>query len=452
MSKILIIDDELKLRQLMSRIIGVEGEGFEVLEAPNLKSALAVLKEHDVDVILCDVKLPDGSGLDFIETIKKIRPLSEVILFTAFGNIPDGVFAIQHGAFDYLTKGNDNQKIIPLLHRAVEKVMLTKRISQLEAKAVKKYGFENILGTSPLLKKAIELSQKVAPLETSVLLLGETGTGKEVFANAIHYASARHHKNFVAINCSAFSRDLLESELFGYKSGAFTGAISDKKGLIEEADKGTLFLDELGEMPIDLQAKLLRLLESGEYLKVGDTKVSKVDLRIIAATNKILQTEIENGNFRADLYYRLSTFQITLPALRERTSDIAAMAHVFAHSFALKIGRKGIDLSDDYVDRLKRYHWKGNVRELKNVIERSVIIADDDTLHIQDLPSEILIATEDTYDNKSGFSLATQERNHIRKIFEMTGFNKVETAKLLEIGVSTLYRKLEEYEINTPRN
>ncbi|MFD2969126.1 sigma-54-dependent transcriptional regulator [Sphingobacterium bambusae] len=445
MSKVLIIDDEQKLRQLVGRIIGVEGEGFQVLEAESLKSARTILKQQDVDVVLCDVKLPDGSGLHFIETIKQLQPFSEVILFTAFGNIPDGVSAIKSGAFDYLTKGDDNQKIIPLLHRASEKVTLAKRVAQLEAKAFKKYAFENILGSAPLLLKAIELSKKVAPLETSVLLLGETGTGKEVFANAIHFASQRQNRNFVAINCSAFSRELLESELFGYRAGAFTGALADKKGLVEEADKGTLFLDEIGEMAIDLQAKLLRLLESGEYLKIGDTRVSKVDIRVIAATNRILETEIDNGHFRPDLYYRLSTFQLRLPALRERAGDIPQLANVFAQSFAMKIGRKELTLSKAYVEHLQLYNWKGNVRELKNVVERSVITAPGNELQIEDLPQEITHLMGQTASGSSIFSLAAMERAHIRKVWDLTGGNKTETARLLEIGLSTLYRKLEEY-------
>ncbi|TDS13144.1 sigma-54-dependent transcriptional regulator [Sphingobacterium paludis] len=445
MSKVLIIDDEQKLRQLVSRIIGVEGEGFQVLEAASLKAARAVLKQQDVDVVLCDVKLPDGSGIDFIAQIKAVQPHAEVILFTAFGNIPDGVSAMKLGAFDYLTKGDDNRRIIPLLHRAAEKVTLAKRVAQLEAKTLKKYAFERILGNSPPLKKAIELSQKVAPLETSVLLLGETGTGKEVFANAIHFASQRQSRNFVAINCAAFSRDLLESELFGYRAGAFTGALSDKKGLIEEADKGTLFLDEIGEMPVVLQAKLLRVLESGEYVKIGDTKASKVDIRIIAATNRILETEIDSGNFRADLYYRLSTFELKLPALRERIGDIPELARVFAESFALKIGRKHIVLSQSYMEHLQRYAWKGNVRELKNVIERSVITATDNILQVEDLPHEMIPLSEQTAQGSNTFALAAIERAHIRKVCELTGGNKTEAARLLQIGLSTLYRKIEEY-------
>lgn len=447
MSKVLLIDDEPKLRQLVGRIIGIEGEGFEVMEAENLKRAKVLLKNNAIDVVICDVKLPDGNGLDFIPAIKEINPYSEVILFTAFGNIADGVAAMKSGAFDYLTKGDDNRKIIPLLHRAAEKVALAKRIAQLQEKTLKKYAFDSIIGESAAIKQAISLAQKVAPLDTSVLLLGETGTGKEVFANAIHFASPRRDENFVAINCSAFSRELLDSELFGHRAGSFTGAMSDKKGLIEEANKGTLFLDEIGEMAVDLQAKLLRLLESGEYLKIGDTRVSKVDIRIIAATNRVLEEEIERGNFRADLFYRLSSFQLKLPALRERPADIAAIAAFFAYNFSVKIGRRAIELDEDYLQRLQNYAWKGNIRELKNVIERSVIMAEGNFLTIRDLPQEIAHLRDAENIHSSALALAHIEEMHVRKVLALTGGNKTEAARLLEIGLSTLYRKLEEYAV-----
>ena len=257
----MIIDDEEKLRSLIARIISLEG--FEVLQAGDLKSGLKKLEQDNFDIVLCDVKLPDGNGVDFTAVIKQKSPHVEVILLTAYGNIPDGVQAIKNGAFDYIVKGDDNNKIIPLIHRAIEKSQLTKRITQLEAQLETKFSFDGIIGNSKTLQQAIELAKKVAPTDTTVLLTGETGTGKEVFANAIHQSSTRKNKNFVAINCSAFSHDLLESEMFGHIEGAFTGAIKDKKGLFEEANHGTIFLDEVGEMPLDLQAKLLRVIENG---------------------------------------------------------------------------------------------------------------------------------------------------------------------------------------------
>ena len=282
-------------------------------------------------------------------------------------------------------------------------------------------------------------------------MTGETGTGKEVFANAIHNASTRIKNNFIAVNCSAFSKELLENELFGHKAGAFTGAFKDSKGIFEEANKGTVFLDEIGEMPLDLQAKLLRVLESGEFLKVGDSKPTKIDVRIIAATNRNLEEEIQTGNFREDLYYRINIFTIHLPPLRERTSDIKDLANSFLHTFSSKVGKKITGFSDDYLEALKRHSWKGNIRELRNVIERSVILCDNSRLEIEVLPQELQNISEEGIKNKtlSAFELASAEKIHIQKVLNYTGGNKTETARLLNIALTTLYRKLSEYGINT---
>lgn len=260
MSKILIIDDEEKLRSLLSRIISLEG--FTVLQAGNIRAGIKILEKERPDIILCDVKLPDGNGVDLVAELKPRFPEVEIILLTAYGNIGDGVRSMKNGAFDYLTKGDNNDKIIPLLGRAIEKITLQRRVSQLEQQVGKRYSFDSILGQSRQIQEAISLARKVAPTGASVLLLGETGTGKEVFAQAIHHNSKRAGHPFMALNCSAFGQELLESELFGHKAGAFTGALKDKKGLIEEASGGTLFLDEIGEMHFDLQAKLLRVLET----------------------------------------------------------------------------------------------------------------------------------------------------------------------------------------------
>ena len=279
MAKILIIDDEEQLRRLMARIIGLEG--YEVAEAPDCASGMKTLRRYDPDVVLCDVKLPDGNGVEMVGRIKEAAPATEVILLTAYGNIPDGVQAIKNGAFDYITKGDDNNKILPLLSRAAEKAEMQRRLTRIENKLSEEHSFDRIVGDSEVLRRAVDLARKVAVTDTSVLLTGETGTGKEVFAQAIHHASRRAKGAFVAINCSAFSRELLESELFGHRAGSFTGAAKDKKGLFEEADKGTLFLDEIGEMPVELQAKLLRVLESGEFIKIGETRPTRVDVRLI---------------------------------------------------------------------------------------------------------------------------------------------------------------------------
>lgn len=447
MGKILIIDDENQLRGLLARIIGLEG--YEVVQADSCKAGLKQLEQASPDVVICDVRLPDGSGVELVTEMKRLKPLTEIILLTAHGNIPDGVQAIKNGAFDYITKGDDNNRIIPLLSRAVEKVEMARRLQHLEMQVGQKYSFDSIWGKSKPIRDAVELARKVSATDVPVLLTGETGTGKEVFAQAIHQNSSRSGKSFVAINCSAFSKELLESEIFGHKAGAFTGALKDKKGLFEEADKGTIFLDEIGEMAFDLQAKLLRVLESGEFIKVGDTKPVKVNVRIIAATNRNLQKEIENGSFREDLFYRLSVFRISLPPLRERTGDIELYARSFVRMFEPIIGKRVEEIAPEYVDVLKRQVWKGNVRELRNVIERSMVIADGPVLTVSDLPFEMQQYAAGAEGDRvfSDFDLANIEKLHIQKVLQYTGGNKTEAARLMHIGLTTLYRKIEEYKI-----
>ena len=449
MKKVLIIDDEEKLLGLLSRII--RAEGFEVLEAKDCKSGLTKLEHNDIVAVLSDVLLPDGNGVDLVKRMKDTSPTTEIILMTAYGNIRDGVEAMKNGAFDYLVKGDENEKIIPLLHRAVEKATMQKRLRHLENQLTDKYSFKNIIGKSKSIIAAIDLAKKVADTDTTVLLMGETGTGKEVFARAIHQAGNRRDKNFVAINCSAFSKDLLESEMFGHKAGAFTGATKDKKGLFEEANNGTIFLDEIGEMAFELQAKLLRVLEIGEFIRVGETKTTKVNVRIIAATNRDLEKEIEISHFRQDLFYRLSVFQIKLPSLRERVVDIEPLAKCFLKEFSFKTNKDIKCFSSEYLEALKQHQWPGNIRELKNVIERGVILTNSKELEMNVLPVEIQNAhsvVASSGKSLSAFDLASAEKIHIQKVLNYTNGNKTETAKLLNIALTTLYRKLEDYKIS----
>ena len=440
MIQILVIDDEDPIRNLLARMI--ELEGYKVWKASDCQSALKLLKAQPFDVVLCDVFLPDGNGVDFIREIKKHRPEAEVILLTAHGNIPDGVQAIKNGAFDYITKGDDNRKIIPTISRAVDEVEKKKG----KVAPPVSYSFDSIIGSSNGLKQAVALARKVADTDVPVLLTGETGTGKEVFSHAIHYASPRSQYPIMAINCSAFSKDLLESELFGYKAGAFTGAMKDKPGLFEVANHGTVFLDEIGEMAFDLQARLLRVLETGEYIKVGDTKPTKVDVRIISATNRDLKKEIENGHFREDLYFRLSVFQIHLPPLRERKEDIEMLAETFLKRFSTKLKKEIKGMTSEVVDILKGAEWRGNIRELKNVMERSAIVCDEEVT-VQDLPIDLQCAGMDEEQGKEEFELAVIEQKHITKVLQYTRGNKTEAARLLKIGLATLYRKIEAYHI-----
>lgn len=439
--RILIIDDEEQLRKLMKRIISLEG--FEVSEAATLKAGLKKLEAEEIDTVLCDVKLPDGNGVDFVKEAKAKFPLIEFVLLTAYGNITDGVQAIKNGAFDYITKGNDNDRIIPLLYQAIDKASANKR-SAIKIKDKGSHGFEDILGNSQLIKEAVKIAQKIAPTDANVLLSGETGTGKEVFANAIHAASKRSQNSFVAINCSAFPKDLLESELFGHKAGAYTGAVKDKKGLIELANNGTLFLDEIGEMNIDLQAKILRVLETGEFIKVGDEKTSKVSVRIIAASNRELKKEIEEGHFREDLYYRLNVFAIKLPALRERPEDIPVLAGHFISVYAARENKPTLSISKEVLKLLSNQPWNGNIRELRNVIERAVILSEGNIILPEHLPYEI----QKQSDNSNNIlSLSSVEKKHIQKVLQHTKGNKTKAAEYLGIGLTTLYRKIEEYNI-----
>lgn len=444
MHSILIIDDETKIRTLLARIL--ELEGFEIYQAEDLKSGLKKIKTLTPEVILCDVKLPDGNGVEFAKEIKEKFPLIEIILLTAYGNIPDGVQAIKNGAFDYITKGDDNNRILPLLYRALDRVKYNKENEVTQETTSTKLDSKLLLGKSPIFEQALQLAQKVAPTNATVLLTGETGTGKEVFATAIHQSSLRKDQNFVAINCSAFSKDLLESELFGHKAGAFTGAMKDQKGLFEEAHLGTIFLDEIGEMALDLQAKLLRVLESGEFIKIGETKPTKVDVRIIAATNRNLEKEIANGTFREDLFYRISVFHMELPSLRERVSDIELIVNQFIKHFNHYYQKNIKSINQETLLFLKKYSWPGNIRELKNTIERAIILSENEELSTNDFPS--FIQTSEIDQNENSLELALMEKKHIQKVLKFTKGNKTKTAELLGIGLTTLYRKIAEYELN----
>jgi two-component system, NtrC family, response regulator len=415
-----------------------------VLQATNAKSGIRTLEHEDIRVVLCDVKLPDANGVELVKKIKQIKPHIEVINLTAFGSISDGVLAIKNGAFDYLTKGDDNDKIIPLVNKAIDKANLQFRVNELQSQMETQHGFPIVLGTSPAILEAIELAKKVSQTDATVLLLGETGTGKEVFAEAIHYESLRKDKPFVVVNCSSFSKELLESELFGYKAGSFTGAVRDKKGLFEEANTGTIFLDELGEMSLDLQAKLLRVLENGSFIKIGETKTTKVDVRLIAATNRDLQKEADENHFRLDLFYRLSGFSIVLPPLRERIGDIEILARHFIKIYAGKIKKKMPEVDKQFIKLLNQHKWNGNIRELKNVIERVIILMDEPILTAKLLPYEF---HNGGYFDMMALDLDSVEKYHIHRILKYAKGNKSEAARILGIGLATLYRKIEEYHL-----
>ncbi|WP_303312793.1 sigma-54 dependent transcriptional regulator [Hymenobacter sp. BT730] len=440
---LLFIDDEASLRQVLSRVL--ELEGYAVWQAPDARRGLELLQQlaADVLVILCDVKLPDAHGVELLTRLKAIAPLAEVILLTAYGTVPDGVRAMKLGAFDYLTKGDSDDQLLVVVERAVEKSRLQRRVADLEKQVGAQHSFGSMIGNSPALRQAKALAERVAPTEAAVLLEGPTGSGKELFAQAIHQASSRHIKPFVAVNCSAFPKDLLESELFGYRKGAFTGALTDKKGLFEEAHGGTLFLDEIGELDINLQAKLLRVLESQEFNKLGDTKPTKVNVRLIAATNRNLRQEADHGHFRADLFYRLSVFVVPVPSLNARRDDIETLARHFLQLYAAKLGKRLRGMDPDFLHQLRHYDWRGNVRELKNVLERAVILADEELLTSDTLPPEFQQLPAAEAENSR--SLRAMEKRQIRLVLQETAGNKTEAARQLGIGLKTLYRKIQEY-------
>jgi len=439
--KILVIDDEEAILTLLSQLIRLEG--FNVLTAVNGKIALQLLQnDNEINIVISDVRLPDINGIELITKFKSLNPFGEIIMLTAYGTIEDGVKAIKAGAFDYITKGDEDNKIIPILNKAVDKISRLKKLSDT---ALTDNWISQVTGSSDAIKKSVDLAKKVSKTDSNVLLLGETGVGKEIFAKAIHLNSDRKNKNFVAVNCSAISKDLIESELFGYKAGAFTGASKNKLGLFEEADGGTLFLDEIGELDVSVQSKLLRVLENNSFIKAGDTKETHVNVRIISATNKNLQQSIIDGSFRADLFYRISVISITIPPLRERKEDIIPLTEYFIKLYAAKFNKNINLVSENFYSALTNYSFPGNVRELKNIIERTILLADGNTIDKTNLPEDLFVNIASSI--SKNISLEETEKEHIAAIYLSTDKNKVKTAELLGIGLTTLYRKLQHYGI-----
>ena len=445
-AKVWIVDDDSSIRWVLERTLG--SEGFNCESFADGEALLHALELRSPDVILSDIRMPGIDGLSLLEQIHRRQADLPIIIMTAHSDLDSAVNAYQRGAFEYLPKPFDIDEAVTLVRRAENhlKEQRTKRKSrQQETTAT-----PEIIGEAPAMQEVFRAIGRLSRSSISVLINGQSGTGKELVAHALHKHSPRAHKNFIALNMAAIPKDLIESELFGYEKGAFTGASkTGKMGLFEVANHGTIFLDEIGEMAFDLQAKLLRVLESGEFIKVGDTRPIKVNVRIIAATNRDLQKEIEAGHFREDLYYRLSVFRIQLPPLRERIEDIELYVRAFVKMFGPGVGKKIEEITPEYLGTLKKHVWKGNVRELRNVIERSMIIADGAVLTVSDLPFDIQQSVLESEGGKgySEFDLAQVEKAHIRKVLQYTGGNKTEAARLMHIGLTTLYRKIEEYGI-----
>jgi two-component system response regulator PilR (NtrC family) len=446
-SKILIVDDEKTIRESIELVL--KEEGYEIEMAANGKEALKIAEQKNFDVIITDLKMPEMDGLQLLTHCRKICPKTFFIIITAHGSLESAIEALRMGAFDYILKPFDFDDILIKLKRLFKYKELELQNKALKASIEKEYRFTNIIGKSENMQYVFKLIKKVANTKGNVLVTGKSGTGKELVARAIHHNSSRANGPFVAINCGAVVDTLMESEFFGHKKGSFTGAVKDKDGHFKLADGGTLFLDEVGDIPLHLQVKLLRAIEQSEIQPVGASAPVSIDIRIIAATNRDLLEDIENGRFRDDLYYRLNVVEIKLPSLNERREDIPLLIEHFIKKYNETLNRKIKSADNDTVRTLMSYQWKGGIRELENVIERAIILCDDEYITLEDLPANISgVEIDDPQSDKLKSAVAEFEKKHIKRILKRTEYNKDETAKILEIGLSSLYRKMDELKIN----
>jgi len=444
---ILIADDEKTFRDTLAKVL-IE-EGYEVVTAPNGEVALQEISNQEFDLAFCDIRMPGIDGLQLLKEIRKVSPHTSVIIITAYGSIESAVQALKMGAYDYIVKPLIFDEVLVKVKNIIGFQKLSRDYKRLRAEVEERYDFRNIVGISPKICEILNLVKKVAPTKSTALITGESGTGKELIAHAIHQNSPRKTEKFVPINCAAIPENLLESELFGHVKGAFTGAMSSKEGLFKIADKGTLFLDEVGELPLSLQVKLLRVIEDGEVLPVGGIKPVKTDVRLIAATARNLSEEVEKGSFREELYYRLNVVEISLPPLRKRKEDIPPLVNHFVNKLNVELKKSVSGVDPQAMRLLLGYSWKGNVRELQNVIERAMILCEGDVITTSDLPSLLSGEKEPIEKEEDSLKeiLREYERGHIIKVLEKTGYDKKEAARLLGLSLSSLYRKIEELSI-----
>jgi two-component system, NtrC family, response regulator HydG len=449
MPTILVVDDEASARSTLALLL--RKRHHRVIEAEGLTEAVKALTDETFDLIVTDLRMPDGTGLDVLRAVTAHGHDADVILLTAYAGWESAKEAMQLGAFDYFEKGREPDELFVRIDRALADRALRRENENLRAQITDRYALPGIIARSPEIRRVLDLVTRVAPTDATVLIQGESGTGKELIAKAIHHASPRARGPFVAVNCGALPESLLESEIFGHVKGAFTGASMSKKGLFEEAHQGTLFLDEIGEMTPALQVKLLRALQDGEVRPVGSTQSVTVDARVLAATNRDLDQLMRGKNFREDLFYRLNVIALTLPPLRERREDIPVLAEHFLARFAAKQGR-ALRLGPDALDRLLAYAWHGNIRELENAMERAAILSRSDTIGVDDLPPHIAarldLGSPPLLPRQ--MSLAETEKACIIQTLERCGWNYSRTADALGIGRTTLWRKLKEYGIEAP--
>ncbi|HVG58509.1 MAG TPA: sigma-54 dependent transcriptional regulator [Hyalangium sp.] len=456
MSKVLVLDDEVNLRKVLAAML--RREGYDVTVAMDGEQGLAEFNKNGADIIVTDLVMPKVGGMEVLSAVKTANPDVPVIIITAHGTVDSAVEAIKAGAFDYITKPFDQAELSSVIAKASKAHESARRSVRPDIKAR-----SAIIGESPQIQEVYKIIDKVADTPSTVLITGESGTGKELIATALHGASSRRDQPFIKINCAAIPHNLIESELFGYERGAFTGAVTSKPGRFELADGGTLFLDEIGEIPVEMQVKLLRALQEGEFERVGGIKTTRVDVRLVAATNRDLQAEIEAGRFRKDLYYRLAVVPIVLPALRERRSDIPMLARHFVDKYNRRLNKKIEDIADDAMALLQGYSWPGNIRELENLIERVLLFADGPLITAKDLPDPIrqgvaaqpsLAASSPSVEAPTGetglkdiirMKAAELEKDLITKALEETSGNVTRAAKLLQISRKSLQTKMKEF-------
>ncbi len=454
METIIVVEDKESMAEMLKETL--ESEGYGVISARDGVEGIRHLKEGKVDLVLTDLKLPKKGGIDILKASREENQLIPVIVMTAYGSVETAVAAMKEGAFDFITKPFDTDHLLMLIKRAIETQRLHTENILLKEEFASKLGFPRIIGKSEKIANVAQMVQKVATMKTTVLLLGESGTGKELFARAVHYLSHRRDYPFVPINCAAIPRDLLESELFGHEKGSFTGADAKKLGKFELADKGTIFLDEVGDMDLTIQSKLLRAIEEGEIERVGAVKAIRVDVRIVAASNKDIEKAVEDRKFREDLYYRLNVFPIRIPPLRERREDIPLLVEYFLNKYCLEIKTSIKGVSKEALDMLMNYHWKGNVRELENAIERAVILCDGDTITPEHFvlnrqsvfeSAKRSLPVKGTLEDVAKEALRIAETQRIVDVLKETRGNKSKAAEVLHVSYKTLLTKIKEYGI-----
>jgi DNA-binding NtrC family response regulator len=447
-AKVLIVDDEKVIRDSLELLL--KDEGYKADTSADGEDALQKIKQEDYDIVITDIKMPKLDGIELMQKARDVSPNSFFIIMTAYASVNTAIEALRKGAYDYLIKPVEFDDVILRLKRLITYKNLAAENISLRQRYSTEAGFQNIIGKSESMKKVFDLILRVSATNSNVLIAGKSGTGKELVAKAIHYNGLRKEQIFLPVNCGAISENLIESELFGHKKGAFTGASEDKLGLFKVADGGTIFLDEIAELPLNLQVKLLRVLEDKQFIPVGGTRPVTTDVRIIAATNQNLFERVKAGEFREDLYYRLNVVEIKLPTLNERREDIPLLVNHFIEKFRTEMGRKIIGLDNETMKLLISHDWRGGVRELENVIERAIIFAKDEIITTNDLADYIKGSSyNDAFPDSLKDAMHIFEREHIIKTIKKFDYNKEEAAKMLQIGLSSLYRKMEELNIPT---